>query len=131
MENMYQISQDADEYADSIAMDLIRKGREEAREEARKLIEEERKKVIEVRKLIEKERTLLIEARKKEVEARKKEVEARKKAETEKKNAIRNMLKDKKEKENIAEFLGLTLKKLNTYIKEIEKEDKALKSKKK
>ena len=99
MEDMYQISLEADEYADSIAMDLIRKGREEAREEAKKLIEEERRK-------------------------------AEQKAEAEKKVSIKKMLKAKMQKEIIADFLGLTLKKLNTYIQEIEKEEKNRKEKK-
>ena len=99
MEDMYQISLEADEYADSIAMDLIRKGREEAREEAKKLIEEERRK-------------------------------AEQKAEAEKKVSISKMLKAKMQKEIIADFLGLTLKKLNTYIQEIEKEEKNRKEKK-
>lgn len=103
MESMYQISQDASEYADSIAMQLIRKGREEAREEAKKLIEVERRKAM----------------------------EERRKAIEEKKSAIRKMLKAKMDKTLIADFLGLTLKKLDAYIREMKKEEKAQKSKKK
>ena len=93
---MYQISQESGEYADSIAMQLIRRGREEGRAEVRKLIEEER---------------------------RKSAMEAKKKY----KLTIRKMLKAQLDKSLIADCLDLTPKQLETYILEINEEEKARK----
>lgn len=112
MESLYNISREAGEFANSPAMQLIRKGREEASAEAQAKIQEALRKEA--------------EARKKELEARKKEAEANKilkKQEAERKSGIRSMLKAGMKKEQIADFMGITLKKLEGYIREIRAED--------
>ena len=113
MENMYQISQESGEYADSIAMQLIRKGREEGRAEswaeAKKLIEERQKAIDEAKKIIEEER---------------------KKAKAEKKATIQRMLKAKMTKSLISSLLELKPKQLEGFIKEIEQEEKKRKEEK-
>ncbi|MCB0848045.1 MAG: hypothetical protein KDE26_32550, partial [Bacteroidetes bacterium] len=99
MENMYQISQESGEYADSIAMQLIRRGREEGWAEAKKLIEERQKAIDEAKKIIEEER---------------------KKAKAEKKATIQRMLKAKMTKSLISSLLELKPKQLEDFITEIE-----------
>ena len=109
MENMYQISQESGEYADSIAMQLIRRGREEGWAEAKKLIEERQKAIDEAKKIIEEER---------------------KKAKAEKKATIQRMLKAKMTKSLISSLLELKPKQLENFIKEIEQEEKKRKEEK-
>lgn len=152
MKSMYNLIPEewVEMYEDSPAMELIRRGREEARAEAEaKLAEAEREiaaarysAAIEAKEKAEAERKET-EARRKETEARRKEAEARqqareksrekavaikkaittqKKAEAEKRFAIQKMLEAGIEKSSIATFLGLSRQKLAAYIRLINNE---------
>ncbi|MEZ4850715.1 MAG: Rpn family recombination-promoting nuclease/putative transposase [Bacteroidia bacterium] len=120
MESLYNISQNIGEFADSPAMQLIRKGREEGRAEswaeAKKLIEERQKAIDEAKKRIEEEQ--------------RKVIEAKQKAKAEKKATIRRMLKAKMTKALISSLLELKPKQLEGFIKEIEQEEKKRKEEK-
>ncbi|MDX2249172.1 MAG: hypothetical protein SF052_20460, partial [Bacteroidia bacterium] len=116
------------EFNDSPAMQLLRRGREEGREEAwaeadQKIGEAQRKEAEAQRKEAEARKKAEIEAQLK-AEAQRKEAEARQKAETEKKASIAKMLKAGIEKSAIAEFLGISQQKLAAYIRQIRKEEK-------
>ncbi|MDX2246912.1 MAG: hypothetical protein SF052_09070 [Bacteroidia bacterium] len=133
MESMYNLSREVGEFADSPAMQLIRKGREEAWTEARQKIEEARQKEAEARRKVEEIQQKEAETRRKVEEirqkaeakqkriARQKAAEAQRKIENERKSAVEKMLKAGIAKDSIAEFLGLSPQKLTAYIRQIQK----------
>ncbi|MEZ4826522.1 MAG: Rpn family recombination-promoting nuclease/putative transposase [Bacteroidia bacterium] len=126
MKNMYNLIPEewVEMYEDSPAMQLIRRGREEMRQEVEsKIAEAMRQEANALKKEFEARQRAENEAKEK-AEARRKEAEALQRLESEKIATLVRMLDAGIKKADIAIFLGISRQKLAAYIRKINKESR-------